>query len=378
MRVLSVIPHFSLASGGDVNVCRNVALALSERGHEVTILTWKGLSEPEMLDDLATRGVEYVVIDGRDSAPSHLFAPTLNKWLGSNIHLFDVVHLHTFRSAINNHVTSACRRNGIPYIIQAHGSVATFFQKPLLKHAYDMVWGRRMVAGASRLMALNEKEKEEYRSIYQPQTEPVIIANGVDVRPFQSTPSGLIKQRLGISPDIKLITYVGRIVNSKGIDMLLEAFSTLDREDTRLLIAGPDAGFESEMESLVEGGGTSDRVMRMGFISDQEKREVLKDSYLFITPKYTGFPITFLEACAAGVPIITSSEGDSLPWIDGQAGIVCEYDAGSIADAIDHLLDSPAERETLAANCLKVAEEFSWENIAKEVEGLYQSISSRP
>ena len=98
------------------------------------------------------------------------------------------------------------------------------------------------------------------------------------------------------------------------------------------------------------------------------------DADVFVTPSFSGFPITFLEACACGTPIITTNNGDKLDWIDDKVGYVVKYDKDQLRDAIFKVLSDDELRRRFGGGGKRLAkEEFGWDKIVKRVEDLYIS-----
>ena len=107
----------------------------------------------------------------------------------------------------------------------------------------------------------------------------------------------------------------------------------------------------------------------------EEKISALLDSDIFITPSYNGFPHTFLQSCACGTPIITTSKGDRLDWIDGNVGVVAEYNKKSLAISIQNILENDSLRNDFKLQCRKTIEnQFDWPIIAKKIEKLYLKV----
>jgi glycosyltransferase involved in cell wall biosynthesis len=104
---------------------------------------------------------------------------------------------------------------GIPYIMQAHGSVLPFFEKQNLKKLYDFIWGDKILDDATKLIAITNVEKDQYLKKGIPENKIVIIENGIDVSKYETLPErGKFKKRYGIASEKKIILYVGR--NTKG------------------------------------------------------------------------------------------------------------------------------------------------------------------
>ena len=92
-------------------------------------------------------------------------------------------------------------------------------------------------------------------------------------------------------------------------------------------------------------------------------------------PSFLGFPVTFLEACACGTPIITTNNGDTLDWIHGKVGYVVEYDKDQLRDAIYKVLSDEGLRKRFGEEGKKLmVKKFAWDNIVKEVENVYEGV----
>src|SRR5690606_37554481 len=74
----------------------------------------------------------------------------------------DVVHIHAGWAPTNAHLAAACRAEGVPYVVTAHGMLDAWAigQKSLKKRVYMALWARRMLADAA---AVHFTAKEEMR-----------------------------------------------------------------------------------------------------------------------------------------------------------------------------------------------------------------------
>ena len=75
---------------------------------------------------------------------------------------YDIIHIHEHRQTLAIFASYFARKNNIPYVVQAHGSVLPFFQKEGLKNIFDKVFGFKILHNASCVFALTEVEKEQY------------------------------------------------------------------------------------------------------------------------------------------------------------------------------------------------------------------------
>lgn len=378
MKILQVIAYFSPKFGGDVNVCTNVSKELVKRNHEVTIITSDFGFDSQYAKTIHDAGVEVIPFHCIANFGLFLYTPSIKKWLEKNLKKFDVIHLHNFRSYQNVVIRSFAAKYGIPYILQAHGSVLPIFEKQFLKQVFDVMWGNKILQNASKCIALTKTELDHYIRMGVPEDRIAIIPNGLDLSQFSNLPErGTFRSKYGISDNCKIILYIGRLHGSKGLDLLIDAFNKViqERENFQLVIIGPDDGYLRQIKSKTNYLGSQDKIKIIGFIPNNEKIQALIDSDVFVTPSYSGFPVTFLEACACGLPIITSTHGDNLNWIHNNVGFVVEYNSSKLRDAILKLVDDEdLSRKFSNQGKRLVAGQFNWNAICDIIEMQYRDV----
>jgi glycosyltransferase involved in cell wall biosynthesis len=296
------------------------------------------------------------------------------------VKMFDIIHLHEYRTFQNIVVHEYAKRFGVPYVLQAHGSLPRIDAWQKLKWLYDIFFGRRLLRDAAKVIVLTQVEADQYRRMGVPEEKIAIIPNGIDPSEYTNLPpKGFFKKKFNIPENRKIILYLGRIHKIKGIDFLLKAYAYLmekmSYKDAVLVIAGPDDGYLSEAKALAYTLGVSNSVIFTGFISNEDKLKALVDADVFVTTSFYGFPMTFLEACAVGTPIVTTSLGDMLEWIDGNVGYVTQPTPSDLAEAIYRIISDRGLCEKFSKNCMEIVKsEFSIEKVVERLEKLYEDI----
>jgi glycosyltransferase involved in cell wall biosynthesis len=373
-----VIPFFSPKFGGSVTVLYELSKELAKRNHEVTIITSDFGFDSQYAKTIHDAGVEVIPFHCIANFGLFLYTPSIKKWLEKNLKKFDIIHLHNYRSYQNVVIRSFAVKYGIPYIVQAHGSVLPFFKKQNLKKLYDLVWGDKILENSSKLIALTDTESEQYQTMRVPKNKIKIIPNGLDFKEFENLPNrGEFRRKYQITDDCKIILYIGRLHGTKGLDLLIDAFHKVIKEkiNCKLVIIGPDDGYLTQIQSKANYLGLQNKIKIIGFIPNNEKIQALVDSNVFVTPSFSGFPVTFLEACACGLPIITSTHGDNLDWIDNNVGFVVEYNPSRLKDAIFKIIDDEAlSRKFSNQGKQLVAEQFNWNAICDQIEMHYREV----
>ena len=271
MKILHVIPFFSPKFGGSVTSTWITCQKLAERGHDVTILTtdfYFNNTYAEQLDN-----VQVVPIPCLFHLGLYLYSPKMKAWLSQNLSKYDIIHMQNYRSYQNAIVSDYAQKLKIPYILQARGSVLPFFEKRLLKHCFDTVWGKKVLCNAERVVALTRDEVVEYSEMGVPCDKIVTIPNGIDLTLYDTLPSkGVFKSKYGIPKEKKIVLFLGRIHRIKGVDLLIEAFANISEEmpDTTLVIVGPDEGYLKELQKRILQLNIAEKIIFTGPIYGQE------------------------------------------------------------------------------------------------------------
>jgi glycosyltransferase involved in cell wall biosynthesis len=387
LKILQVVPYFypAFAFGGPVKVAYSISKELVKRGHDVTVYTTDVKSQTERFV-----GPRVVDVDGIEVhymrnlsmfsvKTSNLFlSPELIPISRANIRYFDIVHLHEFTTFQNIILGYYASKANVPYVLQPHGSLLLLGRKKR-KLLFNTLFGNRILRNASKVIALSSVEKSQCRDVNVPDEKIEVIPNGLDMSDYSSEKKGVFKKRFKIDNSKRIILYLGRIHETKGIDLLIKAFAhligSLNDENLLLVIAGPDDGALISLKSLVQSLGISDLVVFTGFIENEDKLNALADATIFVTPTFYGFPMTFLEACAMGTPIITTSASDNLDWIAGQVGMVCSPEPRDLAKTMHKIINDNELRTNFSNRCREIVKQnFSIETIVDDLELTYTDV----
>lgn len=377
MRILQVAHSLSSKTDGVVTYLYQISKELSKRGHEVVIYASDDDPNQEYLESLQQEGVKVYLFKSSLNLAGFYVTLDMPSRLKKEIKDFDLIHMHNTRTFQNVIARHYAQKYNIPYILQAHGSLPKIAFRRNLKSLFDILVGYRIVQDAAKLIALSEAEVEQYRNMGAKEKKIEIFFNGIDLSEFNSLPQrGNFRKRFSIDYNKKMILYLGRIHRTKGIDLLVKTFSDISKKlnDSILVIVGPDVGYLSTLKKLVADLQLRDNVLFTGAISQKQKLEAYRDADVFVTCSYTGFPTTFLEACACGLPIVTTEKGDKLNWINNNVGYVVQYDEASLGNAIFKILTNEKLKKEFVENCKKVVQNFAWPKIIEQLENIYLNI----
>lgn len=160
----------------------------------------------------------------------------------------------------------------------------------------------------------------------------------------------------------KLI-FVGRVVELKGMAVLLEALQTVrsSNPDTTLTVVG-DGPDRASFEAAAKKAGLGKAVDFVGSKSQAEVAELLSQSDIFVLPSFAeGVPVVLMEAMASGLPVVTTTVGGISELVEDEVNgfLLRPGDPVDLADALNRLIDDPELRARFgAAGSEKVAAEF--------------------
>ena len=377
MEILEVTNLFSPIHGGSAEAPYHLSKELAKRGHKVAIYTSDFKLRQEYI--IPTAEVKIHAFKTWLGLAEFHMTPGIIKKAKEEIRHLDIIHMHnyrTFQNIVMHHYAKKC---GVPYVLQAHGSVTTFFQKGMLKRIFDRVWGHKILKDASRVIAVTPIEVEQYKSMGISENKIEVVPNGIDLSEFANLPvRGGFREKYGVSDSQKIILYLGRIDKIKGLDLFSKAFAGLSKllGEVTLVVAGPDDGYLRELKRLIKGLKIEERVLYTGPLYGQEKLKAYIDADVYVLPSsYEIFGITLLEACACGTPVVVTDRCGIANVIDGQAGLVVPYDKEQLQRALLHMLDDDKMRLRFGEKGkLLVREKFNWEKIAEQIEDLYERV----
>ncbi|MBU1131512.1 glycosyltransferase family 4 protein [Patescibacteria group bacterium] len=245
----------------------------------------------------------------------------------------------------------------------------TWFWQPLYKQIYKQ---------ADYIQAISRWLENRAKS-YGYQGKIDVVPNGVDIAKFSQEITQEEKEELlsqsGIGPNDKVIITVSRLVEKNGIGDLIESIKYLD-ERYKLLIIGTGK-LEENLKLKTEELKLTDRVIFAGQKSHNELYKYLKISDVFIRPSLTeGFGNVFIEAMAAGLPVIATYVGGLKDFlIDGETGLVCQANnPQSIASQVKKLAASEELRKKIINQGLLEAAKYNWNDISFKINSIFKNL----
>lgn len=366
MKIGLVCPYNIALGGGVQELIRAMRENLAVRGHTVKIITAQprdssGLDTSDMI--FLGRGIDL-------QWPNHTTAP-LSSGLSieaieqtMEVEKFDILHFHEpWVPALSRQILSCSRSVNIATF---HAKVPeTIMNRTLAKVITPYM--RSVLRDLHELTAVSGPAAEYVRSLTD---RPItFIPNGIDLQRFTFT-----KRPVSGSP--KTILYVGRLESRKGVKYLLRAFRLLanTQDDIRLIIAG-DGSDRQKLETYVRDLHIP-RVEFRGYVTDEEKVQLLSEADLFCSPAIFGesFGIVLLEAMASGAVTVA---GDNSGYASvmkqlGALSLVNPKDAPEFARRLNLLLNETKLRILWQSWAAEYVKQFSYEKVVDQYEALYE------
>ena len=203
-----------------------------------------------------------------------------------------------------------------------------------------------------------------------------VIPNAVDydefARPITADRRMIVRKERGfIGTDHILIT-TSRLVKKNGVDAIIQALSYLDAS-YKLMVFG--VGVEEKdllrLSYRLFGKDPVKRVHFLGHVPHAELLDHLKSADIFVRPSRSeGLGNSFLEAMAAGIPVIATAVGGIPDFLrDGETGLFCEVDnPRSIAQKVEKLIKDRESRDYIVAQARElVRRKYSWDKVAADM-----------
>lgn len=147
--------------------------------------------------------------------------------------------------------------------------------------------------------------------------------------------------------------------------------------DATLTLAGQDKGLLLEVKQLAVELGVADSVQFPGFLNMHGKVREGSAADVFVnTNRVDNAPVAVLEACAMGLPVVSTNVGGIADLLDHErtALLVPDDDAEAMAAAVRRLVDDPGLARRLSESGRALAERSSWESVLPQWEAVFESL----
>jgi D-inositol-3-phosphate glycosyltransferase len=256
--------------------------------------------------------------------------------------------------------------------------------------AYRIEGEKHVIKRADRLIVATEAEKAQLQWLYKADLQKMtVIPPGVDVGHFYPIPKDEARQYIGLSPDQRLVLFVGRIEPLKGVDTLIRAMSCLKFQNVGrpvyLAIIGGEPDVDPDemtaemarLQKICDDLSMGQTAVFLGKRAQDTLPYYYSAAEVLVMPSfYESFGMVALEAMACGTPVIASQVGGLAFLVkDGVTGFhVPEGDPAALCDKLTLLLSDHDLREQMAGRAAEYAQGYNWEKIAAQIVDVYEGL----
>lgn len=341
-RILHVVPD--LMPYGLERVVWSLVTRANRDAFEPGVVSLYDAEPGSMGPELERRGVKVFHLGkkrGFDPRTFGALASVLRQWKP------DLLHTHNY---VLRYVLPSAAATGLPPVVHTIHNVADREVERLGQWLHQLAFRRW-----ARPVAIAEEVAASFQRVYH-LDRPVLIPNGIDLRPYAEARGGRDewRRREGFAPDELLIACIARFYEQKNHKTLLEAFAAVknDCPKARLLLAG-DGHLREALERQVAELGLGRQVVFLGRRDDVAR--ILGASDLFaLASLWEGNPLSVMEAMAAGLPVVATTVGGIPELVEtGRSGLLCRPgDAAAVAEAIRTLVGDAARRREMGEQAM--------------------------
>lgn len=253
--------------------------------------------------------------------------------------------------------------------------------------ALVMKWGRRaspllnwLMPGklrAETLLVANERTRRALPAEVRGEVI-TLVENGVDLSTWtlaenSDSPEGCIR-----------FIFVGRLIDWKGVDLLLEAFQRAAALTSATLDVIGDGPLRRSLEDRARALGLDETVRFAGWLPQAECAGRLQKADVLVLPSlYECGGAVVLEAMAGGLPVVATNWGGPADYLDASCGILVNPDSresfiAGLAEAMTRLASSPSLRQAMGqAGRQRVERHFDWEQKVDQMLDIYGKVAAK-
>ncbi len=287
-----------------------------------------------------------------------------------------ILHTHMAKAGTIGRVAAETVRPRPVTVHTFHGHVLDGYFKPAVERAF-LAAERLLARRTDVLIAVSPQVRDALveLGVGAPQRWRVVPL-GLELGRFAAVtgPTGRLRQRLSLGPDVPLVGAVGRLVPIKDLATLVRAVARLDGVHLALIGEGEQ---RAELEALVASLGVEPRVHLPGWADDVAAWMADLD-VVALTSRNEGTPVALIEALAAGRPVVATAVG-GVPFVvrHGVTGwVVPPADAAAVAEKLEAALADPGEGARRAATGrTEVLARFASDRLVADIATLYRELT---
>jgi len=278
---------------------------------------------------------------------------------------YDLIQTHEDSQVLSVLVSLFGKKHTIPVVL-CQGMYLNYSGKikRALQWAFDQSLGRILINNVDLCLAKTNAAKR-YLIHKGFRSEPHICSIGVDISPFENAPNIDWKTTLGISADVHLLLYVGKVEKRRNVDFLIHLLATLNQSRALHMIIVGNGPELQQCKALSIARGVENHITFIERLSQAELASLFAQSFCFLLPSnYEIYGMVILEAMFHGIPVISTNSAGAQDIIsDGVDGYIIDgLDPAAWAYRIDKMLEAPDTTKIMGlAATNKIQSRFTWD-----------------
>lgn len=348
------------------------AKALKEYGHDVRIATldlrslrrWRSFSSYSFIQD----GIPVFTVNRPCGRVPAFIINSVGKRAARKAFAMacgdgwrpDIIHAHFTNMAYC--FADIASESEIPFVVTEHNSAMNNAHTSpstlqMARYAYPRADALLAVSG---LLADSIMKKTGKKA--------AVVSNITDTSVFKCDSSR------GTASDSFCFVSAGTLIKRKGMDILLDAFSAIDMKNSTLVIMG-DGEERAALEKQATALGLADRVVFFGKYERTQFRDILQSADCFVlASRLETFGVVYIEAMAAGVPVIATRCGGPEDFVTEDAGLLVPVDdTAALTKAMNDMITSAEHYDKDRISAYANAH-FSPESISEKLTGVYNTV----
>lgn len=238
-------------------------------------------------------------------------------------------------------------------------------------------WGlacRLLLQNLSVLCVLSEHERREVRAAGF-EVPCQVVRNGLEIARYRQPRD--VRARHGIPEGSPLLLFIARLIVTKGLHDVLEAVSRLPADEAAVLLVIGDGPERAPAEALCDKLGLGSRVFFLGHLTEAEALDYYCGCDILVFPTFhaEGFPMSIFQAVAGGMGIVTTRIRAAADHLREPENVlfVPAHDPGSIAAAVQRLLQQPDLLGDMRQANRRLAQRFDRREVAAQFADIYHA-----
>ena len=394
VRILNVIGSVDVRNGGTTSHVFSISRIWENLGHTCHVLCL----DPPDAACVAASPIKTIAL-GPSKTMAYLsrklsflrygFTPALLHWLRGNVEEYDVVILNGFWNYTSLGCWRALKKSKVPYFICPHGMLDPWLKRRamlrhLLRSAFWFLLESRVARDAHGVIFACEEEKRlACDEFLRQDVSTFVIRYGAEDLAADAGKSPAVAPAW--MRNRRLILFLGRIHEKKGLDLLIGAFAEIQHRfpEFDLYIVGPDHNrLAPKLRKLAVDLNVAERIHWADMLVGQERRDAYRSAEFFVLPSHQeNFGISITEAMAFSLPsLVTDKVNIWREVVEADAGIcIPDTHAGVRNGLIEMCSLAPETRARMANNARRCfAEQFDVDKNARQFLALLNALTRGP